>query len=279
LEHGISLKRKPGEGSFVGIRKPIKPGELAEWFRHLYAYRYATNFAHKGVVLDIGCGAGYGVNELSVVAQTIIGIDIWRDGIYYAHRKYMGNGNYLIASALNLPFRDSCFDLVTSFQVIEHIEGKDVNRLLTQVSRVLKDDGVFIVTTPNRRLRLLPFQKPWNPEHKKEYDYKEFEIILKKFFSNVQIFGLFATKDVYYVEYRRVKQDPFIVYLLKPLYSMMKIVPGISFKIVRKIINIRKISERRRKNNKILTSLKISLNDFKLSTKSLDSSLDLYGML
>jgi SAM-dependent methyltransferase len=112
--------------------------------------------------------------------------------------------------------------LVTSFQVIEHIEGKDVNRLLREVSRVLKDDGVFIVTTPNRGLRLLPFQKPWNPEHKKEYDYKEFEIILKKFFSNVQIFGLFATKDVYYIEYRRVKQNPFIVYLLKPLYSMMK---------------------------------------------------------
>jgi methylase of polypeptide subunit release factors len=81
LEHGISLKRKPGEGSFVGVRKPIKPEELVEWFRHLYAYRYATNFAHKGVVLDIGCGAGYGVNELSAVAQTIIGIDIWRDGI------------------------------------------------------------------------------------------------------------------------------------------------------------------------------------------------------
>jgi len=103
-------------------------------------------------------------------------------------QKIYGNGNYLIASALNLPFRDSCFDLVTSLQVIEHIEGKDVNRLLREVSRVLKDDGVFIVTTPNRRLRLLPFQKPWNPEHKKEYDYKEFEIILKKFFSNVQIF-------------------------------------------------------------------------------------------
>jgi hypothetical protein len=58
----------------------------------------------------------------------------------------------------------------------------------------------------------------------------------------------------------------------------MKIVPGISFKIVRKIINIRKIGERGRKNNKILTGLKISLNDFKLSTKSLDSSLDLYGI-
>jgi ubiquinone/menaquinone biosynthesis C-methylase UbiE len=201
LEHGFSLKRKLGEGSFVGVRKPIKPEELVEWFRHLYAYRYATNFAHREVVLDIGCGAGYGVNELSVVAQTIIGIDIWKEGIYYAHRKYVGNGNYLIASALNLPFRDSCFDLVTSFQVVEHIEGKDVNRLLREVSRVLKDDGVFIVTTPNRRLRSLPFQKPWNPEHKKEYDHKEFEIILKKFFSNVQIFGLFATKDVYEVEY------------------------------------------------------------------------------
>ena len=156
LEHENSLKRKLGEGSFVGVKKPKMPEELVEWFRHLYAYKYASSFARGRVVLDVGCGSGYGVNELSSVAQTVIGIDILRDRIVYCHSRYGDRASFIQASALNLPFRENQFDLVTSFQVIEHIDPKMVNLYLEEVKHVLKNAGVFIVSTPNRKLRLLP---------------------------------------------------------------------------------------------------------------------------
>ena len=185
---GVILRRRIGEGSFVGLKRIYnKPEELVEWLKHLYAYRYAECFAEGKSVLDVGCGTGYGIHELLTKASDTIGIDIWKEGIYYCHQEYGKKNVFLMASGLNLPFRDNSFDLAVSFQVIEHIDPDIVINYLIEIKRSLKNNGIFIVSTPNRRLRLLPFQKPWNPDHKKEYDAKNLGQVLKKSFENVEI--------------------------------------------------------------------------------------------
>jgi ubiquinone/menaquinone biosynthesis C-methylase UbiE len=65
---------------------------------------------------------------------------------------------------------------------------------IQEIRRVLKRGGIFMLSTPNKKLRLLPLQKPRNIEHQKEYDYKEMRKLLKKFFKQIKITGLFATK-------------------------------------------------------------------------------------
>jgi ubiquinone/menaquinone biosynthesis C-methylase UbiE len=223
----------------------------------------------------VGCGIGYGADELSNRASLVIGIDIWKEGIRYAHNKYT-RSHFLVASALNLPFRDSCFDVVTSFQVIEHIEEENVIRYLQEIKRILKEGGMFIVTTPNRKLRLLPFQKPWNPDHKKEYDAKEFERILKNVFKNPKVFGLSATEKAYLIEYYRVKQSPLSVYIFNPLFRLMKrFIPNFFLQTMKKLWLTKTSKSKMNVSNDIK---RISTQDFKLTSKNLDSCLDLYGI-
>jgi ubiquinone/menaquinone biosynthesis C-methylase UbiE len=274
LEHKNSLKRRIDEGSFVVVKKPKTPEEFVQWFRHLYAYKYASTLVHGKIVLDVRCGTGYGANELSATAQTVIGIDIWREGIIYCHSRYGDRASFIRASALNLPFRGNLFDLVTSFQVIEHIDAKMVNLYLEEIKRVLKNDGIFIVTTPNRKLRLLPFQKPWNPEHKKEYDAKEFDRTLKMVFKNSKVFGLFATEKAYLIEYYRVKQNPLFVYVLKPLFHIIKrFIPDFFLQALKRIM-----ARKTDKSKNVGNQYEISIEDFELSSRKLKYCLDLYGI-
>jgi len=274
LEHKNSLKRKLGEASFVGVKKPKTPEELVEWFRHLYAYKYASIFAHGKIMLDVGCGTGYGASELSAAAQIVIGIDIWREGIIYCHLRYGDRASFIRASALNLPFRENIFDLVTSFQVIEHINAKMVNLYLEEVKRVLKNGCTFIVATPNRKLRLLPFQKPWNPEHKKEYDAKEFDRTLEMVFKNSKVFGLFATEKAYLIEYYRVRQNPLFVYILSPLFHIIKrFIPNFFLQTMKRIM-----ARKTNKSKNVGNRYEISIEDFELSRENLGSCLDLYGI-
>jgi ubiquinone/menaquinone biosynthesis C-methylase UbiE len=272
-----TLRRKIGEGSFVGFKRVSTAEELVEWLKHLYAYMYVENFAEGKIVLDMGCGTGYGTNELSTKASLVVGSDIWKEGIRYCHQNYGRKASFSVASGTKLPFKGNSFDLVVSFQVIEHIDPKMMDCYLKEITRVLKNDGRFIVSTPNKRLRLLPFQKPWNADHKKEYDAKELRNVLKTAFEKVEILGLFATKDAYVVEYYRVKQNPFFVYSINPIASAVKHILSPLLINALKIIMV----ERRKNNEKTkITNMgyNFSLRDFRTSRRNLESCIDLYGI-
>jgi len=109
-----------------------------------------------------------------------------------------------------------------SFQVIEHIAPKTALNYLVEIKRVMKPGGVFILSTPNSRLRLLSFQKPWNPEHKKEYKNGELKTLLSKAFQEVKVYGLCTSEEVLSIEKNRVKQTHFKAYVVIPLYRLLK---------------------------------------------------------
>ena len=184
------------------------------------------------------------------------------------------------ADGTKLPFKSESFDCVVSFQVIEHIEPKTALTYLSEIKRVLKNGGIFICSTPNKKLRLLPFQKPWNPEHKKEYTRKEFEKLLNKVFENVEVYGLSASEKVLSIERARVKQDPLKVYFISPLFHLMRVVLPTGFLVRLKEVGRRSISQAEVNNpvqqEDFLTEF--SLDDFKVDPSCSDDCLDLLGI-
>ena len=99
-------------------------------------------------LLDIGCGDGsFGSLVLSTGKyKEVYGIDISEDALKGSVKKGL-IVNKVDLNKDELPFRDSYFDTITCLDVIEHVV--DPYGLLSQVYRVLKPNGILIISTPN----------------------------------------------------------------------------------------------------------------------------------
>ncbi len=154
------------------------------YHEHIVRYMFAAQLAAGRSVLDAGCGAGYGAAALAAAgAASVLGVDIAADAVSYAHEHYNRPDLSFLAgdvAALDLPA--ASFDLVVSFEVIEHLD--DPARLVQTAARLLKPDGVFVVSTPN------PATYPaGNPFHKHEMSLAEFEAVLRQSFLALAMFG------------------------------------------------------------------------------------------
>lgn len=166
------------------------------WFqRHLFAYEYLSQFAKNMVVLDAGCGEGYGANLLASVAKRVIAIDIFSDAIEHARLRYIKeNLEFILTDVNSLLFLDSTFDMAVSLQVIEHLP--DHNLLLQEIFRVLKEGSTAFLTTPNKETSSPKEEKPSNPFHYREFTPAEFQEILNTYFKQVEIRGVFHHKRI-----------------------------------------------------------------------------------
>jgi SAM-dependent methyltransferase len=170
---------------FTGER--VIPGQVNEdlWAEHVARYALATRFASGRKVLDVGCGTGYGTAELECAALSAIGIDIAPEATAYARRRFP-RPTFFQASATSLPFKPCSFDLVTAFEVIEHLA--DWPTLLSEARRVLEPIGLFLVSTPNKRYYAEARAKSGpNPFHEHEFEYEEFAEALREHFPHIRI--------------------------------------------------------------------------------------------
>lgn len=199
------------------------PHQRIQFFRHLFAYVKSIEWIPaQAHVLEVGAGEGYGANYYTSRSIDTVATDLSLKALHHAISRYPGP-RYCQALGTALPFASNLFDGVISFQVIEHIE--DTPSYVQEVRRVLKPDSPFILTTPNRKLRLLPFQKPWNPYHVREYSAKELRSFLENFFEEVHIYGVMATPSI--MELVRVKQNFVRVYGAMIKYGLLKVFPSL----------------------------------------------------
>lgn len=170
---------------------------------HQSAYVQASTMASGKSVLDLGCNTGYGTQILAKSARRVVGVDVSQGAISAARQQYGDTGiEFQLIDGEQLPFADSEFDVIISFQVLEHIV--DYNVYMGELKRVLSPAGIVVLTTPNSILRLDPGMKPWNPFHVREFTHRQLKSLLDNYFSNVQIRGLFAKKELYETERHRV---------------------------------------------------------------------------
>lgn len=167
---------------FTGERMTSEVGGQIE-FEHLHRYFYARQLARGRVVLDVACGEGYGSAYLAQVAERVVGVDIDAESIAHAQASYgRPNLEYVAGSALDIPLPDASVDLVVSFETIEHFYEHE--RFLGEVKRVLKPDGLFIVSTPDRDIYSAPDDDS-NPYHVRELTRAEFAELLGGYFPKV----------------------------------------------------------------------------------------------
>lgn len=173
---------------FTGER--VIPGQVDVdlWNEHRARYAFAARLAAGKRVLDAGCGAGYGSALLAEEAASVTGIDVAPEAIVYATEHYAAAGvRYLEGSCSAMPLPDAAFDLVVSFEVIEHLA--DWQAFLLECRRVLAPDGVLLLSTPNRDTyaEARRLSGP-NPFHAHEFDFDEFRQALEALFPHVHLY-------------------------------------------------------------------------------------------
>jgi SAM-dependent methyltransferase len=148
---------------------------------HIARYEFAAAFVAKADVLDVGCGVGYGSHHLaSKGARSVTAFDISADAVAHARRKYAHPAiHYKEMAAADLDARDA-FDVVTCFELIEHIE--DQNKVLDNIKRALRPDGVLLISTPR------PHDAKRSEFHVGELHLDEFKALLLSRFDTVFAF-------------------------------------------------------------------------------------------
>ncbi|UGY10673.1 methyltransferase domain-containing protein [Phyllobacterium pellucidum] len=163
------------------------PGTWSELtaYEHLPRYMFAQQYSIDRRVLDFGCGSGYGAKALSEVADHVVAVDIDDGALEYARTEHSRfNLEFVKVDDLCDNYSDAQFDLVTCFEVIEHLDELDQKRLLKNFRRLLKPQGLLIISTPNPKTTELYGE---NPFHLKEMELDEFSDVLKANFKHTII--------------------------------------------------------------------------------------------
>lgn len=158
------------------------------WLEHYARYAFATRFAHGRRVLDCASGEGFGADLLARVARQVDAVDVSAEAVAHARGRYAATPRLAFhqASALALPFPDGHFDLVVSFETLEHLVEHEA--LVDEFARVLAPDGLLLISTPDKAI--YSDQAGYRNEfHPRELYRPEFEALLKRQFGHTEIYG------------------------------------------------------------------------------------------
>ena len=179
---------------------PGLTGTAEMTYDHIARYRFAERYVAGKKTIDLGSGAGYGTHSLSKFVENVLGVDLSEEAVAYAAWSYDApNLRYEAGDVTNLPYPDESFEAVVSFEVIEHLERPEA--MVEEALRLLKEDGIFVVSTPDKQTYSND-RNSVNPHHLKEMYPLEFREILERHFRHVQIYrqgalaGSVITPDV-----------------------------------------------------------------------------------
>lgn len=171
---------------------PESAAHLSLVAEHVARYAHAAEYARGRDVIDIGCGNGYGAHLLLTAgARRVLGIDISPEAVESAQRHYHSPGlSFSIADSEQIACPDGSFDLAVCFEVVEHVA--DARRLLAEARRILKPNGILLLSTPNKNVYspgVAPERVIMNPFHVQEFDADRFRRLIAEYFPTVNLLG------------------------------------------------------------------------------------------
>lgn len=120
------------------------------WYEHVHRYALARHLAAGKRVLDVACGEGYGSAMLAPVAKSVLGVDLSGEAIRHARARYglLPNLSFDEADATRAQFAGAPFDMVVSFETLEHVEAQD--ELVGGLAAALEPGGFALLSSPDK---------------------------------------------------------------------------------------------------------------------------------
>jgi SAM-dependent methyltransferase len=167
-------------------------------YEHWHRYLFASALVKDKAVLDIASGEGYGSSLLAKTARQVTGVDSSLEAVVHASHTYKaGNLEFRQGSVDRIPVPGhGVFDVVVSFETIEHVGDTEQLGFSREAKRLLKAGGFLLISTPDKAIYT---DRPGyqNQFHKKEFYRNEFLDFFRPFFRTVCLFS----QRVYPVSY------------------------------------------------------------------------------
>ncbi len=159
-------------------------------YEHWHRYLWARELCRGKRVLDVASGEGYGSFLLAGVARSVVGVDLSAPAVEHARQRYPAeNLEFLVGRAEALPDQPpASFDVVVSFETIEHLGEAAQGPFLDEVRRVLAPGGLFVVSTPDKETYSGELHEE-NEFHEREFTADEFRAFLSDRFAHLRFFG------------------------------------------------------------------------------------------
>lgn len=171
----------------TGVAERIQIDKYSPWWgEHTARYLFARDFVCGKYVLDIASGTGFGAAMLlGSGAAVVVGVDLSFEAVQSSRSEFADSRiQFVQATCSTLPFADNSFEVVTSFETIEHLH--DHGAFIAEIKRVLKPHGFLILSTPNASITS---KYPKNPYHIQEFRADELYELLSAQFEHTSIYG------------------------------------------------------------------------------------------
>ena len=134
------------------LRHVVNPVRFAYFKRTLQEDSFGAGSGHT--LLDVGCGGGFLSEEFAKNGARVTGIDPSPHLLSTAKEHAAMNSlsiNYIEGYGERIPLDDDSFDYVACCDVLEHVD--DLDKVIGEISRVLKPEGLFLYDTINRTFK------------------------------------------------------------------------------------------------------------------------------
>jgi SAM-dependent methyltransferase len=166
-------------------------------------------------ILNIGCYNGWFEKvALEKGCKEVTGIDI-NDELLGLSRKNVDGARFLKAAVFSLPFTNCYFDLITMFDVIEHVPKDREKEALNELRRVLKDGGRLILSTPKANFLSNLLDPAWYFGHR-HYSQSNITLLLKDAGFDIEkvesaggFYELFSMILLYFFKWSLGREIPF----------------------------------------------------------------------
>lgn len=163
-------------------------------------------------ILDAGCGDGRLSAELSKKGAVVTGVDYSGRAINFS-KLFAPNINFIQADIKSLPFEDEKFDNILLVETLEHVSPQNIATVLSELKRVLKNDGKLIISTPSLLLRK-------SPKHYQHFSEQSLKEALSDYFLIEKIIGSDKKSFFWRNVYRLIDNRFFEIKALRKYFNL-----------------------------------------------------------